>query len=52
MESVTINDLQTFVDNDKEECEGETCMKLVPVNQFREHKSVCLEESFQVSFSS
>ena len=25
-------------------------MKLVPANQFREHKSVCLEESFQVSF--
>ena len=53
MEPVTINDLQTIADDDKEkEWECETCMKLVPANQFREHESVCLEESFQVSFPS
>ena len=27
-------------------------MKLVPTNQFREHQGVCLEEIFQVSFTS
>ena len=49
MQPVTINDLKTIADDNKEEewvCE--TCIKLVPANQFREHKVVCLEESFQV----
>ena len=53
MEPVTTNDLETIADDDKEEeWECENCMKLVPANQFREYKSVCLEESFQVSFPS
>ena len=44
---------KTIADDDKEEeWECETCMKLVPANQFREHKGVCLEESFQVIFPS
>lgn len=49
MQPVTINDLKTIADDNKEEewvCE--TCIKLVPANQFTEHKGVCLEESFQV----
>ena len=53
MKPVTINDLQTIADDDREEeWECETCMKLVPANQFREYKSVSLEECFHVSFPS
>ena len=44
---------KTIADDDKEEeWECETCMKLVPANQFREHKGVRLEESVQVIFPS
>ena len=44
---------KTIADDDKEEeWECETCMKLVPANQFREHKGVRLEESIQVIFPS
>ena len=53
LEPVTFNYLQTIAGDDiKEEWECETSMKLVPANQFREHKGVCLEEIFQVSFTS
>ena len=37
MEQVTINDFQTIADDDKEEWECETCIKLLPANQFTEH---------------
>ena len=48
MEPVTINDLQIIAgDDNEEERDCETCMKLFPANQFREHKG---EESLQVSF--
>ena len=40
MEPVTVNDLQTIADDDDEEWECETSMKLVPANQSRECKSV------------
>ena len=62
MEPVKTNDLPTIsamvgkslvvTGSSKDKWECETCMKLVPANQFREHKSVCLEKSFQVSFPS
>ena len=44
---------KTIADYDKEkEWECETCMKLVPANQFREHEGVFLEQSLQVIFPS
>lgn len=42
----TINKLQILGDDDEqEEWERKTYMKLVLANQFRENKNLCLEES-------
>lgn len=50
MATITIDDLKTLGDDDKEEeWERKTRMKLVLANQLRENKNSCFEEISDVS---
>lgn len=50
MATITIDDLKTLGDDDKEEeWERKTRMKLVLANQLRENKNACFEEISDVS---